>query len=709
MGENYSNENRLSEEKSPYLQQHAKDPVNWQPWDEKALKSAREREVPIFLSVGYSACHWCHVMQKESFRDEEGASILNKSFVPIKVDREERPDIDQIYQEICQKVTGGGGWPLSAWLTPEGEPFYIGTYLPRNPKYGRKGFVEVLREIENMWEVDRGELVERAQRWTDALNMAPGRELWSEKESPEGDPLVEAADRIFEIADVENGGFGTSGPKFPHPLGIEVLMNAYFLTGRSEFEKVAFKTLDSMMKGGIHDHIGGGFHRYSTDPKWEIPHFEKMLYDNALIPLIYFHAYQMTGEKDYFKTVESTLDFLESEMRHPDGGFYSSQSAQSEGAEGKFYVWSLQEVREAIEDSETADIFVDRFGVSERGNFDGKNVLAISKNLDELAEKYGLGEGELEMVLKEAMERVMNAREKRSRPPRDEKILAGWNGLAISALARSSPILGKCYEESAESALDFVKDVLWDGEGKKLFRRYKDGESSVYGFLEDYAYLAQGSFDLYQVNGKVEHLKFSLDLCRSIRDKFWDEDAESLYFTPDDVDEELIVRPQQLTDLSTPSGTGSSARILSTLSHLFPGEGFEEIVDGVLAAGRREMRKSPLGHCSLVLAEDQHRRGLLEVTIVADRVPDEWNFKLAEKFVPNGARFPRPISDDEMEEWLVRLGVSEVPGVWKNREAEGSEETLYICGGGACSPPVKDIDEGIGWIEKLNLNRIRSE
>lgn len=567
MGDDYSDKNRLSEEKSPYLQQHAEDPVNWQPWDEKALKRAERRNIPIFLSIGYSACHWCHVMQEESFRDDDVASILNENFVSIKVDREERPDIDRIYQEICQRVTGRGGWPLTVWLTPQRKPFYIGTYFPRDPKYGQRGLMDVLKRISDQWENDREELAERAEEWTDTLEEGAGK-ISGEFEPSEEGPLVEAADGLFEVADVKNGGFGRSGPKFPQTLSIEILLRAHFRTGRQEFRKVALKTLDSMTEGGIHDHLGGGFHRYSTDPEWKVPHFEKMLYDNALIPIVYLYGYQMTGERKYIETIEETFKFVGDEMEHTDGGFYSSLGARSEGEEGKFYVWSSDEIQDIIGDPSEANIFMERFGVSENGNFDGRNVLTISKSVDRLAKKHGIDGEELKNILEDAKNLVLEARGKRIRPPRDEKILAGWNGLMISALAKAAPVLGEGYEESAERALDFVKSSLWLEEEKELYRRYKNGERAVHGFLEDYAFLAQGSFDLYQATGEVEHLKFSLDLCRSIEGKFWDEESKSLYFTPSDGGE-LINRPQELTDLSTPSSTGIAVRILSTLSHLF--------------------------------------------------------------------------------------------------------------------------------------------
>jgi uncharacterized protein YyaL (SSP411 family) len=546
--------NRLDEEASPYLRQHADNPVNWQPWDEAALDEAEERDVPIFLSVGYSACHWCHVMEDESFEDEKTAEQLNEEFVPIKVDREERPDLDSIYQTICQLVTRRGGWPLSVWLTPDGRPFYVGTYFPPESRQGMPGFGDLLENIRESWETDREEIENRADQWTDAITDQL-EEVPEASERPEG-VLVDGADAALRGADREHGGFGQNGPKFPQTARLELLLRAHDRTDREQYGEVVSETLDAMSDRGMYDQLGGGFHRYATDREWIVPHFEKMLYDNAELPRIYLAGYQATGEERYAQVVRETFEWVEREMTHPEGGIYSTLDAQSEDPEtgeheeGVFYVWTPEEVREVVGD-EQAELFCERYGVDQRGNFEGETVLTLSRSVESLAEEYDLTENEVEEQLDEARTKLFEAREKRPRPRRDEKILAGWNGLMISAFAEAGLVLDSGYADNAVAALSFVREHLWDAEEGRLSRRYKDQEVKIDGYLEDYAFLARGAFDTYQVTGEVEWLTFALELARAIENEFWDEERETLYFTPE-AGEELVARPQELTDQSTP-------------------------------------------------------------------------------------------------------------------------------------------------------------
>jgi len=388
--------NRLDEEASPYLRQHADNPVNWQPWDEAALDAAEERDVPIFLSVGYSACHWCHVMEEESFEDGEVAEVLNRDFVPIKVDREERPDLDSIYQTVSQLVSGRGGWPLSVWLTPEGKPFYVGTYFPRESQRNMPGFLNLLGNIANSWSnpEDRREMENRAEQWTraakDQLEEVPS----AGEDAPDEGVLTDAADAVLRAVDGEHGGFGT-GQKFPQEARLHLLLRAYDATGRDSYLDAAAQTLDAMADGGLYDHLGGGFHRYCTDRDWTVPHFEKMLYDNAELPRIFLAGYQLTGEERYRTVTEGTLEFVERELTHPDGGFFSTLDARSpdedgEHVEGAFYVWTPAAVHEVL-DGEDADLFCDRYGVTESGNFEhGQTVLTIDREIADLADEYDL-------------------------------------------------------------------------------------------------------------------------------------------------------------------------------------------------------------------------------------------------------------------------------------------------------------------------------
>ncbi|MFB6101312.1 MAG: thioredoxin domain-containing protein [Haloplanus sp.] len=710
--------NRLDEEASPYLQQHADNPVNWQPWDEEALDAAREHDVPIFLSVGYAACHWCHVMESESFQDEEVASVLNEQFVPIKVDREERPDVDRVYQTICQLVSGGGGWPLSVFLTPEGKPFYVGTYFPREPQRGRPGFLQLLQDISRSWQEDRDEIENRADQWTTAITD----ELESTPENP-GDPpesgvLDTATAAAVRSADRTHGGFGSGGPKFPQPRRLDLLLRSAILDGDDAAREVAVETLDAMAAGGLYDHVGGGFHRYATDREWTVPHFEKMLYDNAELPRVYLLAAQATGNDQYARVAMETISFLERELRHPDGGFFSTLDAQSappasrrdggadEDAEGAFYVWTPEEVHDAVAgepiegvDGETAaDLFCDRYGVDAGGNFErGTTVLTVAASYADLADAYDRPVETVERVLMTARTRAFDARSERPRPARDEKVLAGWNGLAISAVAAGARALDPALAGLATDALDFVRDSLWDEEANRLSRRYKSGDVQVDGYLDDYAFLATGAFDCYQVTGDVEQLAFAVDLARVIRTEFWDEAAGTLYYTPES-GEGLVTRPQELNDQSTPSSLGVAARLFDDLDLFVPNEDFGAVTERLLSTHADRIQGNPLEHASLALAADAHTRGSVELTLAADELPASWRETLAATPLPTGVVAPRPADDDALDGWLDALGVDEAPPIWANRDARDGDPTAYACRDFTCSPPQSTLDAALSWL-----------
>ncbi|MHC3437300.1 thioredoxin domain-containing protein [Natrialbaceae archaeon A-gly3] len=700
--------NRLDDEESPYLRQHADNPVNWQPWDEAALEAAREHDRPIFLSIGYSACHWCHVMEEESFADEEVAKVLNENFVPIKVDREERPDVDSIYMTVCQLVTGRGGWPLSAWLTPEGKPFHVGTYFPRESKRGQPGFLDVLERLTESWESDRDEVENRAEQWTQAARdrlegtgSAVGR-----KGTPTSEVLESAADAALRSADRTNGGFGTDGPKFPQPARVQALFRAYDRTDRETYREVACEALEAMASGGLYDHVGGGFHRYCVDPDWTVPHFEKMLYDNAEIPRAYLAGYQVTGEDRYAEVVEETLAFVERELTHPDGGFFSTLDAQSlddegEREEGAFYVWTPEEVREVLEADLETDLFCKRFGVTESGNFEGTTVLNVETSIDELAEQFDLEAAEVEDRLESAIETVFEARQQRPRPNRDEKVLASWNGLMIATFAEAGVVLDESYAEPAVSALEFVRDRLWDEEEKRLSRRYKDGDVAVSGYLEDYAFLARGALMCYEATGDVAHLDFSLELARTIEAEFWDEGQGTLFFTPES-GESLVTRPQELTDSSTPSATGVAVETLLALDP-FAAEEFEAIAETVLETHGNRIESNALSHVSLALAADRLETGPLEVTVAAEEVPGTWRDRFAEEYLPNRLLARRPPTEEGLEAWLDGLGLAEAPPIWAGRKARDGEPTLYVCRDRTCSPPTDDVEEALEWVGQQGL------
>lgn len=703
--------NRLDEEESPYLRQHADNPVNWQPWDEQALETAREHDVPIFLSIGYSACHWCHVMEDESFADEQVAEALNENFVPIKVDREERPDVDSIYMTVCQLVTGRGGWPLSAWLTPEGKPFYVGTYFPKNAKRGQPGFLDILENVTNSWERDRDEVENRAEQWTNAAKdrLEETPDTVSASQPPSSDVLDAAANASFRSADRQFGGFGSDGPKFPQPSRLRVLARAADRTEREDFQDVLVETLDAMAAGGLYDHVGGGFHRYCVDRDWTVPHFEKMLYDNAAIPRAFLIGYQQTGDERYAEVVAETLAFVERELTHEEGGFFSTLDAQSEDPdtgereEGTFYVWTPDEIHDVLENETTADLFCDRYDITESGNFEGSNQPNRVRSVSDLAAEYDLEAPDVQDRLESAREELFAAREQRPRPNRDEKVLAGWNGLMIATCAEAALVLGGGedgdeYATMAVDALEFVRDRLWDEDEQRLSRRYKDGDVAIDGYLEDYAFLARAALGCYEATGEVDHLAFALDLARVIEDEFWDADRGTLYFTPES-GESLVTRPQELGDQSTPSAAGVAVETLLALEGFADqGDEFEEIATTVLETHANRIETNSLEHATLCLAADRLASGALEITVAADDLPDEWREAFASRYLPDRLFARRPATDDEFGDWLTELDLTDAPPVWAGREARDGKPTLYVCRDRTCSPPTHDVEDALEWL-----------
>ncbi|WP_247000324.1 thioredoxin domain-containing protein [Halosolutus gelatinilyticus] len=714
--------NRLDEEESPYLRQHADNPVNWQPWDERALEAAREHDVPIFLSIGYSACHWCHVMEEESFADEAVAEVLNEHFVPIKVDREERPDVDSIYMTVCQLVTGGGGWPLSAWLTPEGKPFFVGTYFPKEGQQGRPGFLDLCERISDSWTSDdRGEIENRANQWTDAAKdrLEETPESVGAAEPPSNAVLESAADAALRSADRQHGGFGSGGPKFPQPARLRALARAYDRTGREQYLEVIEETLDAMADGGLYDHVGGGFHRYCVDRDWTVPHFEKMLYDNAEIPRAMLSGYQLTGEERYAEVTRETLEFVDRELTHDEGGFFSTLDAQSaveqsstsnqnasrsddldedgEREEGAFYVWTPDEIRDIVDDESDAELFCARFDITESGNFEGRNQPNVVTSIEDLADRFDLDEDEVEERLELAREAVFEAREERPRPNRDEKVLAGWNGLMISTCAEAALVLGDDDDaEMAVDALEFVRDRLWSEDEGRLSRRFKDDDVAIQGYLEDYAFLARGALHCYEATGDVDHLAFALDLARAIEVEFWDADRRTLYFTPES-GESLVTRPQELDDQSTPSAAGVAVETLLALDG-FAAEDFEHIASSVLETHANRIEANPLQHATLCLAADRLEAGALEITVAAEELPNEWRGRFAETYHPDRLFALRPPTEDGLQAWLAQLALEDAPVIWAGREARDGEPTLYVCRGRTCSPPTHDIEDALEWL-----------
>ena len=724
--------NRLADEPSPYLQQHADNPVNWQPWGEAAFETAREHDVPVFVSIGYSSCHWCHVMAEESFADEEAAAVLNESFVPIKVDREERPDVDSTFMTVSQLVTGGGGWPLSAWCTPDGEPFYVGTYFPPEPRGNRPSFVGLCRRIADSWSdpEQREEMANRAKQWTasarDELESVPASDP-SGSEPPSGtDLLEEAAGAALRSVDEEHGGFGSSGPKFPMPGRVDLLLRSAARSGREEPLTAAVRTLDAMASGGMYDQIGGGFHRYAVDREWTIPHFEKMLYDNAELPMAYLDGHRLTDDAGYARIAAESLTFIERELRHPEGGFFSTLDARSRPPEGRgggddgdasgdttgdvegaFYAWTPSEVDDVL-DEPAASVAQDRYGIRPGGNFErGTTVPTLATAVSTLAEEYDRPRGEIEEVLSESRAALYEARERRPRPARDEKVLAAWNGRAISAFAAAGPVLGEPYTAVAVDALAFCRDRLYEADEGRLDRRWLDGDVAGPGYLDDYAFLARGAFDVYAATGEVEPLAFALGLADALVDEFYDADDGTIYFTHDpDPDADgvggdgtLFARPQEFTDRSTPSSLGVAADTLAVLDGFRADDRFRSVAESVVSTHADRIRASPLEHVSLVRAAERVESGGIEVTIAADDLPVAWREALADRYLPGAVVARRPPTATGLDDWLDRLGLAEAPPIWRDRDAVDGDPTVYVCEGYTCSPPRTDIDGALSWLD----------
>ena len=570
--------NRLIHEKSPYLQQHAYNPVDWFPWGEEAFNKAKEEDKPIFLSIGYSTCHWCHVMERESFEDPATAALMNTLYVNIKVDREERPDVDHVYMAAAQALTGQGGWPLSAWLTPDLRPYYVGTYFPPVPAHGRPDFQHALRQLHSAWTNER----DRVNRSADAILTAikKGAELQdndivlssSDSATKEQELTTLCYERLLHLFDNEHGGFGTR-PKFPRPAILDFLFAQYAMTENGESLHMALHTLQKMSQGGMYDQLGGGFARYSVDNEWKVPHFEKMLYDQGQLLSSLSDAWSLTGSEAFAQTIRETITYLERDLRHQNGGFFSAEDADSEGEEGTFYVWTQAELEQALKEESLIALFMAHYGITEGGNFEhGKNVLHTSQSLEDTARKAGLSKSEALEKLNQAKATLFELREKRIRPHRDEKILTAWNGLIISGLARSGARLNEPhYIALAGNAADFILANLWyDG---RLHRRWKDGEVKVEGYLEDYAFFIAGLIDLYEATFNPEYLRYADILTKEAIEIFEDTEGGG-FFQAGTEDPNILVRTKGDYDGAEPSGNSVMALNLLRLGKLFDDQSF---------------------------------------------------------------------------------------------------------------------------------------
>jgi uncharacterized protein YyaL (SSP411 family) len=672
--------NHLAHETSPYLRQHAHNPVDWYPWGEEALRRARELDRPIFLSVGYSACHWCHVMEHESFEDPEVGQLLNDHFVSIKVDREERPDLDQVYMTAVQLLTRHGGWPMSVFLTPDLKPFYAGTYFPPGERYGGQlpSFKRVLRSIIQAWQAQRDALEAQAGQLTEHVQLVsqvePGtRELDAEL-------LRRAAAQLRRAFDATYGGFG-SQPKFPHPMDLRLLLRVWKRFGDDDALHMVRKTLDGMALGGMYDHLGGGFHRYSTDRRWLVPHFEKMLYDNALLTAAYLEGYQATGEPFYREAVEETLAYVLREMTSPEGPFYSTQDADSEGEEGKFYVWSAGEIKQALGDDPAA-AFAAVYDVTPEGNWDGHNILNRSRRLAQDARMLGMDEAELRGRLDEARRRLYEVRSRRVWPGRDEKVLTSWNGLMITAFAQAAAVLDRPdYAAAAARAADFILGRMRRPDGR-ILRTYGAGsEPKLNGYLEDYSAMLDALGWLYEATFAPRWLEAALALADQLVELFWDPAEGGFFYTGRD-HEQLIARTKDPHDSSIPSGNALAATALMRLAHLTGRSDLQERALATLRLFGGLLSDSPQAAGQMLIALDFHLGPVQEFAVVGD--PEEAQTKevvraIHQGFRPNMVVALRGKDATKEVETLIPL--------LADRPASGTV-TTYICEGFTCQAPL---------------------
>ncbi len=669
--------NRLAGETSPYLLQHAHNPVDWYPWGPEALSTAQTAQKPILLSIGYSACHWCHVMERESFEDPRTADVMNQHFISIKVDREERPDLDGIYMQAVQAMTGHGGWPMTVFLTPDGIPFYGGTYYPPDDRPNMPSFVRVLNAIADAWQNRRDEVVQSGaqlrQHLQQTMQPSPSRQAL------EASLLDAAAQGIDSQYDPVDAGFGNA-PKFPQPMAIEFLLRYWHRTRNERARNAAELTLDLMARGGMYDQLGGGFHRYSTDATWLVPHFEKMLYDNAQLARAYLMGYQATGNAFYRVVLEQTLNYVLRDMTDPSGGFYSTEDADSEGVEGKFYVWTPAELQLVLGEEKDARIFGAFYDVTERGNFEhGASILHMPRTPLEVAQQLGIPEAQLLEVLERGRQTLLQARDQRVRPARDDKVLTAWNGMMLRAFAEAGRALSEpTYLQAAINNAHFLLTTMRDANG--LFRTWKPGHAAhLNGYLEDYANLADGLLALYEATFESRWLEAAVELADAILERFGDGENGGFFDTSTD-HETLITRPKDVFDNATPSGNAVAADVLLRLAVLTANPDYQRAAQNVLEMLREPMVRYPLGFARSLCALDFYLSRPKEVAILGHFQADATQALLRatfEAFIPNK---------------VVAGGNATIP-LLEGRGQRNAKATAYVCEHYVCQRPTSDPEE----------------
>jgi uncharacterized protein YyaL (SSP411 family) len=668
--------NRLIDETSPYLLQHAHNPVEWYAWGDEAFDKARAEDKPVLVSIGYSACHWCHVMEHESFEDEATARVMNENFVNIKVDMEERPDVDQIYMAFVQMTTGRGGWPMTVFITPDKLPFFGGTYFPPEPRYGMPSFQQILLSVSDAWTHRREEILNSTTDILGELRRLGIGDAAGSSITPEiSDAAFQSFDRSF---DSTNGGFG-GAPKFPPSMSKEFLLRYYKRTGNKRALEMVRKTAEEMAKGGIYDQLGGGFHRYSVDAVWLVPHFEKMLYDNSQLIRIYLHLYQVTKDDFFRRIAEETLEYVRREMLDPAGGFYSTQDADSEGEEGKFFVWTPREVEQILGEAD-ARVFNFYYDVTDDGNFEGKNILSVHYTHEAAARALKIDLADFNIALERGRKKLFEGRDQRIKPHRDEKVLTAWNGLMLAAFAEAAAVLGNDeYLDIARRNADFILESL-SADGR-LLRTWKEGRAKLNAYIEDYANFADGLLELFQVSGEIRYFSEAKRLADLMITEFWDEDAGGFYFTSGD-HEELIVRNKDFFDNATPSGNSVAADVFLKLAKLSGDEKYERFALAVLRLAAAQIKRYPQGVGRALSAIEFYLSPVKEVVIIGE-AGSELEQSVWQRYLPNKV-VVRSDSPRENSDAIPLLA---------EREMIDAKTTVYVCENFVCQRPVNQLDE----------------
>ena len=685
-----SGKNRLSDESSPYLLQHAENPIDWFAWNEEAFEKAKREDKPVFLSIGYSTCHWCHVMAHESFEDETVGALMNEVFVSIKVDREERPDIDNIYMSVCQMMTGSGGWPLSIFMTPDKKPFYAGTYFPKENRYGRTGFVNLIKRIDELWKNDRDEIINASNQAASALQQF-STESGGDKLSES--ILIQGYEELRNRFDEEFGGFA-SAPKFPSPHNLLFLLRYWNLKKEGAALEMVEKTLTEMRKGGIYDHAGFGFHRYSTDKEWLVPHFEKMLYDQAMLAITYTEAYQAAKNVTFKKTALEIFEYVKRDMTSEEGGFYSAEDADSEGVEGKFYVWKTKELKSILNEDEF-ELTKKYFNLSDDGNYfdeakrikTGDNILHQTKTFLDFSAEMKIPPEDLRGKISKIRKKIFDRRKNRVHPSKDDKILTDWNGMMIAAYAKAARIFNNSdLKHSAEKAADFILKNVIDEKGR-LLHRYKSGSAGIPANIDDYAYLIFGLLDLYETGFENKYLNTAIELTEDAIKYFWDDENGAFFFTASD-SEKLLVRSKEFYDGAVPSGNSIMMNNFFLLSRITGKHEFEERAVKISSAASDNISRAPSAFSMALTGLSSLMNQSLEIIITGEDYESAKEFfsVLDDEYLPNKVVVFVPQSK-EKEELLKRAGYL------KNYQMINGTATAYVCKNYSCELPTNDPAE----------------